>query len=273
SYGAGPDPSAPRRGGGRGGVAISGRGFRSGHLLNDIRPSTRSFCRDACTGPRRAVGRPCAGGPGQPVQAIQETHPGQRADDRSQRALQPAGLLEVPALDQGDRPASHPCRSVWISVPYARAVGSPVAGAQALAGSGRGSLAGPQLRISRSPPQGTVMRIGLIRRRHALAGGAEQTVARLAGEFVARGHAVTVVAERWAAQLPVGVSRHVIPSLPGPEALRMLIFGLRAGREARGVTAEVVLTLDRTPGADVFRAGDGCPQAWLPGPRAGLGGP
>ncbi|MGH7405131.1 MAG: glycosyltransferase family 4 protein, partial [Candidatus Methylomirabilales bacterium] len=107
------------------------------------------------------------------------------------------------------------------------------------------------------------MRIGLIRRRHALAGGAEQTVARLAGEFVARGHAVTVVAERWAAQLPVGVSRHVIPSLPGPEALRMLIFGLRAVREARGLTAEVVLTLDRTPGADVFRAGDGCHRAWL----------
>ena len=54
------------------------------------------------------------------------------------------------------------------------------------------------------------MRIGLIRRRHALAGGAEQTVARLAGEFVARGHAVTVVAERWGAQLPVGVTRHVV---------------------------------------------------------------
>ena len=115
------------------------------------------------------------------------------------------------------------------------------------------------------------MRIGLIRRRHALAGGAEQTVARLAGEFVARGHAVTVVAERWAAQLPVGVSRHVIPSLPGPEALRMLIFGLRAVREARGLTAEVVLTLDRTPGADVFRAGDGCHQAWLAARARALG--
>ncbi|MGH7252443.1 MAG: glycosyltransferase family 4 protein, partial [Nitrospiraceae bacterium] len=115
------------------------------------------------------------------------------------------------------------------------------------------------------------MRIGLIRRRHARAGGAEQTVARLAGEFVARGHAVTVVAERWAAQLPVGVSRHVIPSLPGPEALRMLIFGLRAVREARGLTAEVVLTLDRTPGADVFRAGDGCHRAWLAARARALG--
>src|SRR3990172_10693967 len=113
------------------------------------------------------------------------------------------------------------------------------------------------------------MRIVLIRRRDGPAGGAEQTVARLAGELAMRGHTVTVVAERWAAQLPVGVTRHAVQVLPGPEALRMLIFGLRAVREARGLTAEVVLTLDRTPGADVFRAGDGCHQAWLPAP----GGP
>ena len=115
------------------------------------------------------------------------------------------------------------------------------------------------------------MRIGLIRRRHALAGGAEQTVARLAGEFAVRGHTVTVVAERWAAQLPVGVSQHVVPVLPGPEALRVLLFGLRAVREARDLTAEVVLTLDRTPGADVFRAGDGCHRAWLEARARALG--
>ena len=115
------------------------------------------------------------------------------------------------------------------------------------------------------------MRIGLIRRRYGPAGGAEQTVARLAGELAMRGHTVTVVAERWAAQLPVGVTRHAVQVLPGPEALRMLIFGLRAVREARGLTAEVVLTLDRTPGADVFRAGDGCHRAWLEARARALG--
>ena len=115
------------------------------------------------------------------------------------------------------------------------------------------------------------MRIGLIRRRYASGGGAEQTVARLAGEFAARGHTVTVVAERWAAQLPVGVSQHVVRALPGPEALRILTFGLRAVRAARGLTAEVVLSLDRTPGADVFRAGDGCHRAWLEARARALG--
>ncbi|MGI0037074.1 MAG: glycosyltransferase family 4 protein [Nitrososphaera sp.] len=115
------------------------------------------------------------------------------------------------------------------------------------------------------------MRIALIRRQHALAGGAEQTVARLAGEFAARGHTVTVVAERWGAQLPVGVSRHAVRVLPGPEALRILTFGLRAVRAARGLRAEVVLSLDRTPGADVFRAGDGCHRAWLEARARALG--
>ncbi|MCI0407149.1 MAG: glycosyltransferase family 4 protein [Acidobacteria bacterium] len=115
------------------------------------------------------------------------------------------------------------------------------------------------------------MRIGLIRRRYASGGGAEQTVARLAGEFAVRGHTVTVVAERWAAQLPVGVSQHVVRVLPGPEALRILTFGLRAVRAARGLTAEVVLSLDRTPGADVFRAGDGCHRAWLEARARALG--
>jgi UDP-glucose:(heptosyl)LPS alpha-1,3-glucosyltransferase len=115
------------------------------------------------------------------------------------------------------------------------------------------------------------MRIGLIRRRYSPSGGAEQTVARLASSFAARGHAVTIVAERWAAQLPMGVTRHVVPVLPGPEALRMLLFGLRAVREARGMTAELVFTLDRTPGADVFRAGDGCHRAWLEARARALG--
>ncbi len=115
------------------------------------------------------------------------------------------------------------------------------------------------------------MRIGLIRRRYASGGGAEQTVARLAGEFAARGHTVTVVAERWAAQLPVGVIQHAVRVLPGPEALRILTFGLRSVRAARGMTAEVVLSLDRTPGTDVFRAGDGCHRAWLAARARALG--
>lgn len=115
------------------------------------------------------------------------------------------------------------------------------------------------------------MRIGLIRRRYASGGGAEQTVARLAGEFAARGHTVTVVAERWAAQLPVGVIQHAVRVLPGAEALRILTFGLRSVRAARGLTAEVVLSLDRTPGADVFRAGDGCHRAWLAARARALG--
>ena len=115
------------------------------------------------------------------------------------------------------------------------------------------------------------MRIGLIRRRYGPAGGAEQTVARLAGELAMRGHTVTVVAERWAAQLPVGVTRHAVQVLPGPEALRILTFGLLAVRAARGLTAELVLTFDRTPGADVFRAGDGCHRAWLEARARALG--
>lgn len=107
------------------------------------------------------------------------------------------------------------------------------------------------------------MRIGLVRRRYGPDGGAEQTVASLAVELTARGHAVTVVAEEWKTSLPVGVAGQSVRVFPGPAALRALVFGLRAVGVARGQLAEVVLSLDRTPGADVFRAGDGCHRAWL----------
>lgn len=100
------------------------------------------------------------------------------------------------------------------------------------------------------------MKIGLVRRGHSATGGAEAYLLRFAAEAQALGHEpVLITTEEWPADRWVGGP---IVRLPGatPEE-----FALAFAREQSG--CDVHLSLERVPGCEVFRAGDGVHAAWL----------
>jgi UDP-glucose:(heptosyl)LPS alpha-1,3-glucosyltransferase len=98
--------------------------------------------------------------------------------------------------------------------------------------------------------------IGLIRRGYSATGGAEAYLLRLASGLRSRGYEVTLYttvdwpADRWS-----------FGDLVRLDAVRPLEFS-RAFQQARK-PGQMVLGLDRVPGCDVFRAGDGVHAAWL----------
>ena len=98
--------------------------------------------------------------------------------------------------------------------------------------------------------------IGLVRRGYSRSGGAEAYLLRLASGLQARGYRPMLYAtndwpeDRW----PFG-------ELVRLDANEPLEFA-RAFQHARK-PGQIVLSLDRVPGCDVFRAGDGVHAAWL----------
>ncbi|MCF8031748.1 MAG: glycosyltransferase family 4 protein [Desulfarculaceae bacterium] len=101
------------------------------------------------------------------------------------------------------------------------------------------------------------MKLGLIRYKYDLTGGAERVLGLLAQGMVARGHEVHVVASAWQGQPPDGVELHqVAPAKPAA-------WAVAAGRTAESLGLDAFLSLERVPGSPVFRAGDGVHAAWL----------
>ena len=98
--------------------------------------------------------------------------------------------------------------------------------------------------------------IGLVRRGYSATGGAEAYLLRLASGLRSRGCKVTLYttadwpSDRWA-----------FGDLVRLNATEPLEFA-RAFQQERK-PGQVVLSLDRVPGCDVFRAGDGVHAAWL----------
>jgi UDP-glucose:(heptosyl)LPS alpha-1,3-glucosyltransferase len=98
--------------------------------------------------------------------------------------------------------------------------------------------------------------IGLVRRGYSATGGAEAYLLRLAFALYERGYRPRLYAtrdwprDRW----PFGP----LVRLEGRQPFEFA----RAFRQARR-PGEIVLSLDRVPGCDVFRAGDGVHAAWL----------
>lgn len=100
------------------------------------------------------------------------------------------------------------------------------------------------------------MRIGLVRRGYSSSGGAEAYLLRLAAGLAQSGHEPALVTScHWPdAAWPFGE----IVRLPGstPTAFARAFLDVRD-------QFDVTLSLDRTPGCDVYRAGDGVHAAWL----------
>ena len=112
------------------------------------------------------------------------------------------------------------------------------------------------------------MKIALLRQRVGGPGGAETTVQHLARGLAAAGHEVTVYGSQ---------VRSRGPGRPGPA--NRLCAGARLGRQDRPAAhlcpeyppppapagPQVVFSLERTLGPQVYRAGDGCHREWLGG--------
>ena len=100
------------------------------------------------------------------------------------------------------------------------------------------------------------MKIGLVRRGHSATGGAEAYLLRLAAALAALGHEPALITsaswpqDRW-------INANLL-RLPGesPEAFASAFRSAQTG-------CDVHLSLERVPGCQVFRAGDGVHAAWL----------
>jgi len=100
------------------------------------------------------------------------------------------------------------------------------------------------------------MKIGLVRRGHSSTGGAEAYLIRLASALAALGHEPVLITtsewpeSRWAHR---GIIRLEGDS---PEEFASAFASARTG-------CDIHLSLERVPGCEVFRAGDGVHSAWL----------
>lgn len=110
------------------------------------------------------------------------------------------------------------------------------------------------------------MRIALLRQRVGGPGGAETTVQHLARGLAAAGHRITVYGVEAA-----DVARQVLPPevayvpVPvwGAKTGRLLSYAINTRRLLRQAAPQVVFSLERTLGPQVYRAGDGCHREWL----------
>jgi UDP-glucose:(heptosyl)LPS alpha-1,3-glucosyltransferase len=100
------------------------------------------------------------------------------------------------------------------------------------------------------------MRIGFVRRGHSATGGAEAYLVRLAAVLQKNGQECVLVttpdwpAERW----PFGKIHRI--AARGPKEFAEAFLALETG-------CDVHMSLERVPGCEVFRAGDGVHAAWL----------
>ncbi len=101
------------------------------------------------------------------------------------------------------------------------------------------------------------MRIGLIRKKFSATGGAERYLERLAGALGERGHEVLLICEEWqGAGSAVPAAVHVQP-WTRPAVTELI------SQNKLDPPVDVTLSLERIPGCDLYRAGDGVHAEWL----------
>ncbi len=100
------------------------------------------------------------------------------------------------------------------------------------------------------------MNIVLIRRRFSATGGAERYLERLGNALQIRGHEVTLVCESWeGGEVPFTVRT---TSTNSPASFAQAVQNLHLQDEY-----DVVFSLERVPGCDLYRAGDGLHCEWM----------
>ena len=100
------------------------------------------------------------------------------------------------------------------------------------------------------------MKIGIVRRGFSATGGAEAYLSRLAGGLAKAGHTPTLItSEYWpASHWPFGDTLRLKGATP--TAFAGAFCGVRED-------FDVTFSLERVPGCDIYRAGDGVHAAWL----------
>jgi UDP-glucose:(heptosyl)LPS alpha-1,3-glucosyltransferase len=107
------------------------------------------------------------------------------------------------------------------------------------------------------------MKVALVRHRYSPHGGAERYMDTLSAALSDAGADVRILCASWdgSSAGKVGVERISVPGKPAP--LRLLLFA-RAVREwAANHPDWLLFSLERIPGAEVYRAGDGIHAEWL----------
>jgi UDP-glucose:(heptosyl)LPS alpha-1,3-glucosyltransferase len=108
------------------------------------------------------------------------------------------------------------------------------------------------------------MNVALVRYRYSPHGGAERyldgLLARLAG---AEGTRACLLAASWEGEgtSVVPLVRIAVP--PKPVPLRLFLFARAVRAWADAHPDHLIFSLERVPGADVYRAGDGCHAEWM----------
>jgi UDP-glucose:(heptosyl)LPS alpha-1,3-glucosyltransferase len=107
------------------------------------------------------------------------------------------------------------------------------------------------------------LRLALVHLRHAMSGGTERYLHRLAHHLAGRGHEVTIVCRSHAEAPAPGVRFEVLraPALGG--TWRVLAFARAVERHVRAAGYDVVMGLGRTWSQDVLRLGGGCAPTYL----------
>jgi len=107
------------------------------------------------------------------------------------------------------------------------------------------------------------VKVALVRYRYSPHGGAERYVDALSAGLAAAGAEVRLLCASWdgASSSAVPVERFPVPSKPAP--LRLLLFARAVRGWARRNPGWLLFSLERIPGAQVYRAGDGVHAEWL----------
>jgi UDP-glucose:(heptosyl)LPS alpha-1,3-glucosyltransferase len=107
------------------------------------------------------------------------------------------------------------------------------------------------------------MKIALVRYRYSSHGGAERYVDTLSAALSDAGAEVLILCASWdgSSAGKVGVERISAPRKPVP--LRLLLFARAIRDWAANHPEWLLFSLERVPGAEVYRAGDGIHAEWL----------
>jgi UDP-glucose:(heptosyl)LPS alpha-1,3-glucosyltransferase len=109
---------------------------------------------------------------------------------------------------------------------------------------------------------GRKWRIALLRRRFSPTGGAERYLLRLAAGLATQGHQLTLYCEDWSlSENPFQAVRKVESTDPVSYAKKVMALPLRDRHD-------FIFSLERVPGCDLYRAGDGLHADWLAYRRA-----
>lgn len=107
------------------------------------------------------------------------------------------------------------------------------------------------------------MKVALVRYRYSSHGGAERYLDTLAAGLRSAGAQIRLLSSSWEGGDTPNIpwERISVPRRPAP--LRICLFARAVQSWARAHPGWLLFSLERIPGAEVYRAGDGCHAEWL----------